>query len=320
MEGSHLAAQSWSSRAPSPPRLLVPPPAVDRKGAPVFSISQGKSFDFGSSGFANSDFLKTVTYDNFITRNSMVEWKYGQRWTAQNILPFLFLGPVTAARAHDFLLGNGITMLLAVRDTKSAHARLLGSKAAQELDIPYSTVDTTGNQELIAAFPRGIEIINAHLSAMYQRSQNKSTSTNGSTPGRVLVFCESGNERSAAMVVAYIMAMYSMDVIKAIQLVQAQRFAVAFDDATKILLQTYDSILSARRDVFRSSKHNSTSDNSSFATSASAQPYLTLSGKSSKRTLDDTHDDDDMEVDGVEFLNEKDKRRGAAPFCDGVGL
>ncbi|KAL8932545.1 MAG: hypothetical protein Q9216_006789 [Gyalolechia sp. 2 TL-2023] len=316
MEGSHLAAQSWSSRAPSPPRVLIPPPAVDRKGTPVLAINQNKSFDFESNGFANGDFLKTVTYDNFITRNAMVEWKYGQRWAAQNILPFLFLGPVTAARSRDFLLGNGITMLLAVRDTKSAHARLLGSKAAQELDIPYSTVDTAGHQELIAAFPRGIEIINAHLTAMYQQRRNKPIS-NGSTPGRVLVFCESGNERSAAMVVAYIMAMYSMDVVKAIQLVQAQRFAVAFDDPTKLLLQTYDSILSARRDVFRSSRQDhSTSSNSSFAASATAQADPVMARKLSKRTLDDTYDDDDMDVDGAEVLKGNGDRRGAAPFCD----
>ncbi|KAL9028482.1 MAG: hypothetical protein Q9196_003155 [Gyalolechia fulgens] len=315
MDGFHMATQSWSSRAPSPPRLLVPPPAVDRNGAPVSSISQSKNLDFESSGFANSDFLKTVTYDNFMTRNAMVEWKYGQRWTAQNILPFLFLGPVTAARSRDFLRGNGITMLLAVRDTKSAHARLLGSKAAQELDIPYSTLDTTGNQELIAAFPRGIEIINAHLSATYHQNQDEPTLTNRSTPGRVLVFCESGNERSAAMVVAYIMAMYSMDVIKAIQLVQAQRFAVAFDDPTKLLLQTYDSMLRARRDVFRSSKqNNSTSDK------ATTQPYPVTPRKLSKRTLDDTCDDSEMEVDGVEVWNGNDRRRGAAPFCDDVGL
>lgn len=316
MDGFHLPTQSWSSRAPSPPRVLVPPPDTDRKGKLVFPVIPSQNVDFESSGFANSDFLKTVTYDNFNAGNAFVEWKYAQRWTAQNILPFLFLGPVTAARSRDFLLGNGITMVLAVRNTKSAHARLLGSKAAEELDIPYSTVDTTGNQELIAAFPRGIEIINAHLSEMYQQCQDKSYSMKKSTPGKVLVFCESGNERSAAMVVAYIMAMYSMDVINAIQIVQAQRFAVAFDDPTRLLLQTYDSILSARRDVYRSGKQNRTASDGANSAGLAVQSPQIMSRKPSKRTLDDTYDHDEMEVDGGEVFNEKDKRIGAAPFRD----
>ncbi|KAL8713646.1 MAG: hypothetical protein Q9225_006722 [Loekoesia sp. 1 TL-2023] len=320
MEDLHLAAQSWSYRVPSPPRLTVPPPALDHKGAPDLRIDPSKELDFESSGFANSEFLKTVTYGDFMTRHSMYEWKYEQRWTGQKILPFLFLGPITAARSRDFLLDNGITMLLAVRDTKSAHARLLGSKAAQELNIPYSTVDTAGNQELIAAFPRGIEIINTHLSAMYQQSQNMPTSDRGSTPGRVLVFCETGNERSAAMVVAYIMAMYSMDVIKAIQLIQAQRFAVAFDDPTKSLLQTYDSILCARRDVIRSSKQDRpNADNVNLSAPIPIQSHSAMTRKPSKRTLDDANDDD-VGMDGSELWNGNEKREGAAPFFDHAGL
>lgn len=320
MDDIHLAAQSWSYRVPSPPRLLVPPPALDNKGAPDLRIHPSNELNFESNGFANSEFLETVTYGDFMTRHSMYEWKYEQRWTGQKILPFLFLGPITAARSRDFLLDNGITMLLAVRDTKSAHARLLGSKAAQELNIPYSTVDTAGNQELIAAFPRGIEMINTHLSAMYQQSQSMSTADKGSTPGRVLVFCETGNERSAAMVVAYIMAMYSMDVIKAIQLVQTQRFAVAFDDPTRLLLQTYDSILCARRDIIRSSRHDRPSaDSMDRSAPVPTQTHLAMARKSSKRTLDDANDDD-VGVDGSELWNENDKREGTAPFYDDVGL
>ena len=321
METLHSAAQSWSYRAPSPPRLLIPPPAFDNNGAPDLGIGPSNLIDFESSGFANSEFLQTVTYGDYRFHHFHHEWKYEQRWAGQKILPFLFLGPITAARNREFLLGHGITMLLAVRNTKSAHARLLESKAAQELNIPYATVDTAGNQELIAAFPRGIEIINTHLSAMFQETQSLSIATKGTTPGKVLVFCESGNERSAAMVVAYIMAMFSMDVIKAIQLVQAQRFAIAFDDATRILLQTYDSILSAKRDVLRSSKQH-TADVVPTSLSAPDKTGVPsgMPRRASKRTLDDAIDEDhDMDWNGSEFSNLNENRAGLAPFFDSAG-
>ncbi|KAL8837246.1 MAG: hypothetical protein Q9170_002619 [Blastenia crenularia] len=312
MEGNHLANQSWSFRAPSPPRLHVPPPALTRKGELNSLISQSANLGPESSGFANSEFLKTVTHGDFVIRHSMLDWKYEQRWTGQKILPFLFLGPITAAKSRDFLVHNGITCLLAVRDTNSAHARLIGSKAAEELHIPCFTLDTTGNPELIAAFPRGIEIINAHLSDVYNNSQRMSDVNQGSAPGRVLVFCETGNERSAAMVVAYIMAMYSMDVVKAIQLVQAQRFAVAFNDPTRTLLQTYDSILCAKRDVVRSTAGHTLNANITDHTALSpAQGHPAMSRKPSKRTLDDA--DDDVEMGGG---SRNEMREGVAPFSE----
>ncbi|KAI4185329.1 MAG: hypothetical protein LQ346_005926 [Caloplaca aetnensis] len=317
MEDPHHAAQIWSYRVPSPPRLIIPPAPLDRKGAPDVHIRPSNNHKFDASGFSNTEFLATVTYGDCSANVPMHEWKYEHRWNAQIILPFLFLGPISAARSHDFLRQNSITMLLAVRDFKSARARLLGSKAALEIGIPLATVDTTGHQELIAAFPRGIEIINTHLSAMYERSQNNPASNKASPPGKVLVFCESGNERSAAMVVAYIMAMYSMDVVRAIQFVHAQRFAVAFDDATKLLLQNYHAILSAQRDVYRSQQ---ASANPARGRLAEGNPGM--SRKPSKRTLDDAYDDeDDMEVDwdGARADPVYEKRIGSAPFLTDGG-
>ena len=75
---------------------------------------------------------------------------------------------------------------------------------------------------------------------------------NGSVPqpcGKVLVFCESGNERSAAFVVAFIMNIYGLELIPAIQYVQSQRFCVAFDDDLKFMLNSYQEILKAQRSL-----------------------------------------------------------------------
>ncbi|KAL8807188.1 MAG: hypothetical protein Q9182_000870 [Xanthomendoza sp. 2 TL-2023] len=312
----YAATQSWSYRVPSPPRIFVPPMALDLNGRP--DRSYFNNHDSESSGFGNSEFLEKVTYGNFLTSHTVLDWLYEWRRGAQQILPFLFLGPIAAARDANFLRDKGITMLLAVRDIKSVNANLLSSRVALVLGIPCSTVDTSGNQELIAAFPRGIEIINAHLSDMYKQSQFTSATGTASAPGKVLVFCESGNERSAAMVVAYVMAMYSMDVVKAIQVVQAQRFAIAFNDSLKRLLETYDSILQAKRDVAQS-RRQSECGNPSPGLSPPT-PFQGMMRKRSKRNLDDAYDDE-MDVDGQVMPYDEArfaKREGAAPFMDDI--
>ena len=67
---THIPAQGWSFRVPSPPRIVVPPPALNSYGVPDLRVVQDASYDFESSGFANAEFLQTVTYGNFMTANS----------------------------------------------------------------------------------------------------------------------------------------------------------------------------------------------------------------------------------------------------------
>lgn len=302
-DAPHAPTQAWSYRVPSPPRLNVPPPALDKHGMPEFGITQNGSMDFETSGFANVEFLKTVTYDHLIKQNPVLEWKYEQRRQAQEVLPFLWLGPATAARDADFLQKTGITMTLAVRNTLSAQARLLSSKTAERLGIQSKAIDVAGNQELIAAFPRAIEMINLHLSEVYHTNQNSNISE---APGRVLVFCETGNERSAALMVAYIMAMYSTESVPAIQLVQAQRFAVSIDDAMKHLLQSYGDILKAKRDTVHA-------QNGSSALLQGPIQQPTLARPKSKRQVNEVYDE--METDGNDDDWERFGQRSAsAPF------
>lgn len=251
----------------------------------------------------------------------MIYWKYESRRNAQQVLPFLFLGPITAARDRDFLRDEGITMLLAVRDIRIVHARLLGSKAALELGIPCSTVDTSGNQELIGQFPHGIETINAHLSEVHKQNQTSSITSKAPAPGKVLVFCETGNERSAAMVAAYLMAMYSMDFVKAIQIIHAQRFSVAFDDSLRHLLQTFDCILQAKRDVVHSGQQRGGAATNGGVGSSSTPINREVLRKPSKRTLDETYEDD-VDMDGEadpDDVARFARREGAAPFLDDGG-
>lgn len=269
--------------------------------------------DFESTGFANAEFLRAVNLDDLVTRNAMLDWKYEQRRQAQQILPFIWLGPVAAARDANFLLRSNITMVVAVRNTHSAQARLLGSKPAEALKIQSETIDVAGNPELIAAFPRAIEMINLHLSKAYQVNQSRFATGNGTgvsdMPGKVLVFCETGNERSAAVVVAYIMAMYSVPCVKAIQLAQAQRFAVSIDDSMRHLLQTYESMLKAKRDVL-------SAGNGAWPSNTTPVHHIDVHSehrRNSKRTLEDVYDE--MEVDGDEDDRTRfGERAASAPF------
>ena len=196
--------------------------------------------------------LKDIVSDTQEVQKSE-DWKYESRREAQSILPFLYLGPSAAARDIEALKREKISFLLVVRNTRTAQARLLsGDKVANELGIESAAIDVDGNQELIAAFPKAVKVINSHLVTGYhlfnqvQRMRGTNDQWSSWTPkAKVLVFCESGNERSAAVVAAYIMAMYGTDLVAAIQYIQAQRFCVAFDDELKNLLLSYQHILEA---------------------------------------------------------------------------
>ncbi|MCJ1413945.1 hypothetical protein MMC32_000270 [Xylographa parallela] len=328
---SHLSNHQWSYRVPSPPRVIVPPPQANGAGFPDVHIGVGGHADFESNGFANSEFLKTVTYASGDTTSvdSMLNWRYEERRMAQKILPFLYLGPLSIARDLDFLKREQITMIIAVRNTEAARANLLHSKAALSLGIESCTIDVTGNQELIAAFPRAIAAINTHLSNAYKKQQQRNAELwsqgqpiQTSLPGRVLVFCETGNERSATVVAAYIMAMFCMDLIPAIQLIQAQRFCVSFDDSLRFLLQSYAAILRAKRDVAKSradsiafTESNNTRNQQQLSSDAATEERA---GVSFKRTLDESYEDD-MEMDGADNVRDDDRferRDEFAPFLD----
>lgn len=231
---------------------------------------------------------------------SIKDWKYEWRRRAQSILTFLYLGPSSSARDLEALKTEGITLLLVIRNTMMAQASMLsGEKVAKQLGIEAAAVDVAGNQELIAAFPRAIKIINDHLISSYRHLvRPDDDQTSRTTWGKVLVFCESGNERSAAVTAAYLMHMFGLGMVAAIQYVQSQRFCVAFDDGLKNLLQSYGDILSAQKVVLAPQL---------IATSASG---------AGKRRRDEDDDDTDMDVDYSGDVERFADRGAFAPFRD----
>lgn len=288
---------------------------VDKK------IFNSATHQFSEGDFICPGFFSLANLDGFTRRFKFNQWSYEMRRQAQPIFPFLSLGPSSCLRDREFLCSQEFTLFLAIRSSQSAQARLVsGDKAAAELGVQADTIDVLDNQELISAFPRAIRRINDHLAGVDTDASGKMVASQIGQPPmkrKVLVFCESGNERSAAVVIAYIMAMLNMDSGQALHLTQQHRFCVSIEDPLKRILFAFESILSAKRDVERARRSNTQTGAASLA--PPPMPPVLLS---KKRSFADRYDDDtnmvdgDMEVDGDgDFFS---ARKPIAPFQDRV--
>jgi hypothetical protein len=166
---------------------------------------------------------------------------------------------------------------------------------------------------MITKLPRAIKAINDHLE---QSCDSRLPTSLDDIPAKVLVFCESGNDRSAAVLTAYLMVLYGLGAVEAMQLVQSQRFCLAIEDGSKNMLQTFEDILKAKRDV-------AMEQNLAVRLSQiEMRERYSISGSSrrvSKRRYDAANESDDAMEDGEldEGENQTEGRLGQAPFQDG---
>lgn len=261
------------------------------------------------------------------------QWAYEARRAAQPVLDYLYLGPASAARDAAGLVREGITMVLAARDARflaAPGAVVVGGARARELEaagIAVESVVIGGGAEgggggaegccssLVGAFDLAAARINQHLLGVVRGSSSSGGKGVGEEPGRrgkVLVCCETGNDRSAAVVASYLMAMYGLDTVRAVQFVQLQRFCVTLGDDVKFLLQAYGDILQARRDVARMAVEEGPGAGLPTATATQSHGQTQF-----KRRIGETRTDDD---DGDEVMGEMDEERywnrDFAPFVD----
>ncbi|KAL7627979.1 hypothetical protein AAE478_002175 [Parahypoxylon ruwenzoriense] len=252
----------YATRPPSPPSILIPPPVLLNANEPIKLLPSYANIDPTSLSVDDLEII-TQNHKEQIAHDSAINWTYESRHVAQPILDFLYLGPSSVARNRQWLRETGITMLLAARDAQMAGIRLMAvDKVAQELGIKAEHVDVSGYHELIRAFPSTVRKINDHMLDVYRGQaldnmnldvQSGSMAVNPGTfrRGKVLVFCETGNDRSAGVVVAYLMSILGMSMVQACQFVHFKRFCVSLDDHLKQLLKTYEDILIAERTVHR---------------------------------------------------------------------
>ena len=246
---THSPSTAYTQGLPTPPRVVIPPPNIPS------DPSAPHPFTTPSPLLAADSILPI----------SMQDWKYESRRQAQQIIPHLFLGPLSAAKDVAFLKSHNITQLLAIRSTMGAYSRLLNQPPPP--GVLHRCVDIVSQHTFIGKFQEAQQWIDEHyLSTLpvevrgvftgpldgrvlpgFRKKWRETRGNELPEGGKTLVFCESGNERSAAVVAAYIMQYLAGTAIQAIQMVQGRRFCVCFDDQTKWMLMSYEPIWMARK-------------------------------------------------------------------------
>ncbi|KAH7134609.1 hypothetical protein B0J13DRAFT_625823 [Dactylonectria estremocensis] len=199
-----------------------------------------------------------------VATDRAADWSYEQRREAQPLLDFLYLGPNSVVRDQAFLQREGITMLLVARDARMANTPLISvEKASHALGLQVHYVDIEGPHHMVSAFPGIICAINDHLLAVYhsqRQNEDGCIIADSSTfrRGKVLITCETGNDRSAAIAAAYIMAIFGKGMVTTLQFICIQRFCCCFDEDVKRKLQSWEDILRARSQVASSSRETAT--------------------------------------------------------------
>ncbi|KAI0539498.1 protein-tyrosine phosphatase-like protein [Xylaria digitata] len=306
----------YTKRPPSPPPVIVPSAnwAVPMKIVPRYDNVDPVSLSKEDLAIITQNGLELVAHD------PAAHWTYKSRRNAQPVLDYLYLGPSSVARNRQWLREHGITMILAARDARQAGLNIMAfDKLAQEMGIEARYVDVSGYHELIRAFPSVVRMINDHMLRIYQE-QAVATPTvdlrNGAMVidettfkrGKVLVYCETGNDRSAGIVCAYLMAVFGMSTVEVCQFINYQRFCVSMDEDLKHTLRAYEDILVAERTVHQHELLR--------------PDFTTLVQKKAKRGIDETVDDDgDDEMTGVHQYQSSDRDRflgrdSFVPFID----
>lgn len=298
-----MQTDDYVSRLPSPPPIDIPPPMTN----PVRGWKLPPS--------VRHNFLEGFTFADLHDHSLVVaNWSFNERRRAQKILPFLYLGPIACSRDEQFLREQGISKIFAIPQLRSSStvpaSGPLRPGACEELGIEVQNSPLGDSQQLVHCFPTIIESINEHLT---QRKNLSTSLDNPSLEGRVLICCQTGNDKSAALVVAYLMDTLHLTLEEAGQVVNLQRFSIDLNQPLKVVLQAYDGILQARREVAQD-VCNVARDTSRPGRDLNPNSTSTNTSRSFKRRVDDlesmdTADDDDDPSDIARFQD-----RNFAPF------
>ena len=265
-----------------------------------------RPFQLNSTIYGNPALLRELSafrYRKVTHQTNKYIWKYEFRHKAQAILPYLHLGPAAVARDVVYITQNNISMVIAVRSAQSArtHPKLLDpSRFSSCANLQTATFDVDSPFHVIQGIQPMIKTMTDHLDAHTTIRPLTSLEDVG---GRILVICESGNDRSPVLVAAYLMLLYGIAWHESLNLIHAYRFSVSLSGNMNHMLKTLDGMFRAEADT------------AVFNTIANRHQAKEEGGEGrrvSKRTIDDTCDSDETMTDEQEVST----RPGIAPFAD----
>ncbi|KAG6007330.1 hypothetical protein E4U21_006141 [Claviceps maximensis] len=248
----------YSYETPQPPFIDI---QVPRRSSPGAGMELEPSYDNIDPSVLTSEELHIITQSSKqLAYNDSATWQYEERHSAQPVLDFLYLGPTSIIRNRNFLLYNDITMMVVVPYSRTARSLHTVDQASRELGLPveYVRIDGGDFSSLIQTLPDIIGLINRHLLSVRRDAQSTTSRTvrephdgvTAETPrslrGKVLVTCDTGNHHSATIVAAYLMSVYGQSMVSALQFILLKRFSCDFQDAAKVMLQSWEEIVRAR--------------------------------------------------------------------------
>lgn len=150
------------------------------------------------------------------------------------VLPGLWLGPMGVLRKPEFFDTNNVRLLVAVTSPDRADS-LFKRAGFDPAKFETHCLDPGPINSPLA----GHQIVSQMkwLMGLVEQATQHGVGT--------LLFCETGNDRSATAVCAVVMNSMGWDTVRSIQYVQSKRFSVALDESLKYNLQTYEDICSA---------------------------------------------------------------------------
>ncbi|KAI9671640.1 MAG: hypothetical protein M1831_003168 [Alyxoria varia] len=299
-EVGYARRDDYASRMPSPPRIHIPPAYLDPLSMPkVNFISPIPGLFDGLNLNYPSDF------------GNLLHWNYDRRHEAQEVLPFLHLGPRTACKDQDFLLQQNFTMVLAFRHvpgilvpnfTQNAATPYL--QAARYLGIQTPEVEVGDFQQMVSLIPTLVDEVNDNL--------NTAKRERGFI-GKVLVVCETGNDRAAFFTIAYLMHITDLELVPAIQTVHSARFCIVISNTLQHSLAAEHDRLTAKRQVAENSaRYGPKQRKQSIMCNIPASDRGSLSGR--KRSFQHEAVDGDQDAQ-MEVDNNQDPARSFAPFA-----
>lgn len=274
----------YSHRAPSPPEIDIPVPVKRSNGHGAIITLQAQPGSLLVAYNYPEDLRVTVA------KEDSREWKYERRWNAQCIMDGLYLGPTKIVRDMQFMQDTQITMVVVVCSEWVKKARLNSVsvvEASLNLQVEYVALESLS--QTIHDMQGVLQLLLDHRNRM-ESLQRKSN---------ILITCETGNDRSAALVAAYLILLYGEPAVKVIQYISLKRFCSAFTEPTKRMLVAWQDITTAKSNV-----------QAQLAETTTTSSEVNVTETSKKRRRDEPYDDD-MEID--EQLS---GRNGHAPFVD----